>query len=122
MANEFLRRVNNPKKWYDVEIIYAPEAAVNPVNPEETRKRPRRIFELERKQILKEIKVEHLKENKRRDEEIQILRAESQRRHRDLRTNIHDAVEKSNVRVKKHLENFLCQRSRRSSWTSQKNS
>ena len=101
LADEFLRTVNSPRRWYDVEMINEPE--VSNTGP---RKRSRRIFEIENKKIIKDIKVQH-QQGKRRDDEIKILRAEAQRRRRDLKTNINAAVEKALVRMKKQIENLV---------------
>ena len=85
LAKKFLRTIVDPKQWFDVPMENEPE--IKAVK-EEPRKRSRRILELEKKQIVNEIKDHNKKENKRRDEELRVLRADAQRRRRDNKQHI----------------------------------
>ena len=66
LANQFLRKVVDPRKWFDVDLAGPPlETKLEP------RKRSRRIaFEQQKKQIFQELKLHNDKENKRRDQEL----------------------------------------------------
>ena len=115
LAEGFLRTVNSPRKWYDVEMIeestpqemhdLTSEASRN----EGARKRSRRIFEINNKKIIKDIKVQH-QQGKRRDDEIKVLRADAQRRRRVMKATIDAAVEKALARWKKQMENLVNQK------------
>ena len=84
LANQFLRKVVDPRKWFDVDLA-GPPLETKP----EPRKRSRRIaFEQQKKQIFQELKVHNDKENKRRDQELKLLRADQQRRRRDHKSVI----------------------------------
>lgn len=84
LANQFLRKVVDPRKWFDVDLA-GPPLETKP----EPRKRSRRIaFEHQKKQIFQELKVHNDKENKRRDQELKLLRADQQRRRRDHKSVI----------------------------------
>ena len=106
LVRQFLRAVEDPKCWYTIDLLRTPKSDDEPTKPTvpRTRKRSRRLLEMRQKTQLQSVKEHNDRENKKRDEELKMLRAEAQRRRRDMKKFITSAVAAEVTKVKEKLE------------------
>lgn len=103
VARKFLSRVDDPKNWFNITLLQSP---TEKPQLRKTRKRSRRILELQVKNYKDITTMSQAKkrEDRRRDNELKVLRAEIQRHRRDRQKLIDTSVSTAVAKMKTQIE------------------